>query len=161
MTLEDIGEGDDALLCTTANTACCSRAESPGAAILGQWFYPNGSAVADSIVNIEGDEWEFYRTRGPSIVRLNRRRGGETGIYGCLVPDTLNTDQPLYIGLYTASTGELIVVDYTFSLPHFQNGTEIFITCSQTYLCVCVCVLFSILLMTMQPLSQLLGCLLT
>ena len=104
--LEDIGEDDDALLCTTANTACCSRAESPGAAILGQWFYPNGSAVADRIVNIEGDEWEFYRTRGPSIVRLNRRRGGVTGIYGCLVPDTLNTDQPLYIGLYTASTGE-------------------------------------------------------
>ena len=100
MNLEDIGEGDDAVLCTTANTACCSRSESPGAAILGQWYYPNGSAVADN-----GFEWDFYRNRGPSIVRLNRRRGGETGVYGCLVPDTLNTDHPLYIGLYTANTG--------------------------------------------------------
>ena len=108
MNLEDIGLDDDALLCTTANTACCSRTESPGGAILGQWFYPNGSRVADRVVNIEGDMWEFYRTRGPSIVLLNRRRGGVTGIYGCLIPDTLNTDQPLYIGLYTANTGELI-----------------------------------------------------
>ena len=106
MNLEDVGEGDNALLCTTANTACCSRIESPGAAILGQWFYPNGSAVADRIVDAQGDMWEFYRTRGPSIVLLNRRRGGVTGIYGCLIPDTLNTDQPLYIGLYTANTGE-------------------------------------------------------
>ena len=98
--LEDIGEGDDAVLCTTANTACCSRSESPGGDILGQWFYPNGSAVAD-----RGFEWDFFRTRGPSTVRLNRRRGGETGIYGCLIPDILNIDQPLYIGLYTANTG--------------------------------------------------------
>ena len=98
--LEEIGEDDDALLSTTANTACCSRSESPGGDILGQWFYPNGSAVAD-----RGFEWDFFRTRGPSIVRLNRRRGGETGIYGCLIPDILNIDQPLYIGLYTASTG--------------------------------------------------------
>lgn len=106
--LEDIGLDDNALLCTTANTECCSRTESPGGAILGQWFYPNGSAVADRIVDVQGDMWEFYRTRGPSIVLLNRRRGGVTGIYGCLIPDTLNTDQPLYIGLYTANTGELI-----------------------------------------------------
>ena len=47
--LEDIGLDDDALMCTTANTACCSRSESPGGAILGQWFYPNGSAVSDCI----------------------------------------------------------------------------------------------------------------
>ena len=65
MNIEDIGLDDDALICTTANTASCLRSESPGGAILGQWFYPNGSAVSDRIVDIEGDMWEFYRTRGP------------------------------------------------------------------------------------------------
>ena len=68
MNIEDIGLDDDALVCTTANTASCSRSESPGGAILGQWFYPNGSAVSDCIVDAQGDMWEFYRTRVPSIV---------------------------------------------------------------------------------------------
>ena len=109
MNLEDIGEGDDALLCTTANTACCSRSESPGRAILGQWYYPNGSAVADNIVNSQGDMWEFYRTRGLSIVRLNRRRGGVTGIYRCEIPDTVGDNQTIYIGVYAVSTGECLL----------------------------------------------------
>ena len=36
--LEDIGEGDNALLCMTNNTACCSRAQVPGRSILGDWY---------------------------------------------------------------------------------------------------------------------------
>ena len=55
--IEDIGL-EMMLLCTTANTACCSCSESPGGATLGQW--PNGSAVSDRIVNIEGDKWKQY-----------------------------------------------------------------------------------------------------
>ena len=49
MNIEDIGLDDEALMCTTVNTASCLRSESPGGAILGQWFYPNGSAVSDCI----------------------------------------------------------------------------------------------------------------
>ena len=50
--------------------------------------------------------WEFYRNRGPSVVRLHRRRGGITGIYRCVIPDAASVDQAMYIGLYTADTGE-------------------------------------------------------
>ena len=53
---------DEALMCTTVNTASCLRSESPGGAILGQWFYPNGSAVSDRIVNIEGDILQNQRS---------------------------------------------------------------------------------------------------
>ena len=101
MTLEDIGEGDDALLCITNNTACCSRAQVPGWGILGDWYYPNGTGVAYS-----ADMYDFYRNRGQSVVRVNRRRGGMNGIYCCEIPDTAGDDHTIYIGVYNASTGE-------------------------------------------------------
>ena len=104
--LEDIGEGDDALLCVTDLTACCARAQSPGMAVLGDWYYPNGTGVANSIVVQPDQRWDFYRNRGPSVVRMNRRRGGVTGIYGCVIPDTKAVDQYMYIGVYNTSTGE-------------------------------------------------------
>ena len=102
VTLEDIGESDDALLCITNNTACCSRTESPGGDILGDWHYPNDTGVANN-----GEMWDFYRDRGLSVVRMNRRRGGEEGIYRCMIPVTTGVDQTIYIGLYNrTNTGE-------------------------------------------------------
>ena len=108
VTLEDIGEGDDALLCITDSTVCCARDQSPGRAVLGEWYYPNGTRVANSVVAPGPPQllWEFYRNRGPSVVRMNRRRGGENGIYGCVIPDTEAVNQYVYIGVYTASSGE-------------------------------------------------------
>ena len=103
VTLENIGEGDaDALLCVTDNTACCSRSQVPGGGILGDWYYPNETVVR----NIhDGDD--FYRNRGQSVVRMHRRRGGVTGIYSCeMIPDTAGVFQTIYIGAYTATTGE-------------------------------------------------------
>ena len=85
----------------TNNTACCARAQSPGGDILGDWYYPNDTGVANF-----GLEWEFYRTRGQSVVGLNRRRGGVDGIYHCMIPDTAGVDQTIYIGVYTATSGE-------------------------------------------------------
>ena len=93
--LEGIGEGDDALICVTDNTACCGRAQSPGYNILGDWYYPNGTGVVNT-----GERWEFYRNRGRSVVRLHRRRGGVTGIYRCVIPDTAGVNQTLYIELH-------------------------------------------------------------
>ena len=104
MTLEDIGEGGDALLCLTDNTACCARTQSSGA-VLGDWYYPNGTGVPNSIV-VADIEWEFYRNRGPSVVRMHRRRGGVPGIYSCVIPDTTGVNQTIYIGVYNASSGE-------------------------------------------------------
>ena len=100
MTLEDIGEGVDALLCVTDQTACCRPPYSDSA--FGNWFYPNGTRLSSS-----GSNWDFHRTRGQMVVALYRRRGGVDGVYHCMVPDAMNVTQTIYIGVYTASTGEL------------------------------------------------------
>ena len=99
MTLENIGEGDDALLCITNQTACC-RPPDVGSAI-GNWFFPNGTRVPSS-----GKEWDFHRTRGQMVISLHRRRGGVEGIYHCEIPDAVNVTRTIYIGVYSASTGE-------------------------------------------------------
>ena len=49
----------------------------------------------------------MYITRGQSVVRLHRREGGEDGVYHCELPDVTNVIQIMYIGVYTANTGEL------------------------------------------------------
>ena len=90
--LEDIGDGDDALLCRTNRTACC---RSGG---IGNWYFPNGTRVRSS----DSIQWGIYRTRGQMVVRLNRRGGGEDGIYHCVIPDSMNVTQTIYIGVYSA-----------------------------------------------------------
>ena len=98
MTLEDIGEGGDALLCVTDLTTCC---RPPYSNTTGNWFFPNGTRVPSS-----GAQWDFHRTTGQSVKLLHRRRGGEDGIYSCEIPDAVNVTQTIYIGVYTADTGE-------------------------------------------------------
>ena len=39
-------------------------------------------------------------------VLLNRRGGGEEGMYRCEIPDSTNVIQTIYIGVYTACAGE-------------------------------------------------------
>ena len=102
MTLEDIDVGYDALLCMTDLTACC-RPPYIGYWI-GNWFFPNGTRVPSP-----GEPWDVYRSRSQMVVHLNRRRGGVTGIYRCVIPDIMNVSQTMYIGVYTASTGEWYV----------------------------------------------------
>ena len=94
VTLEDIDEGDDALLCVTDLTACCQA--SRNGTVLGNWFFPNGTRVPSP-----GIQWDFHRTRGQSIVHLQRRRGGEDGIYRCEILDAMNVYQTIYIGVYS------------------------------------------------------------
>ena len=57
----EIGEGDDgALVCVTDLIWCCRNADTPGVGgALGEWFYPNGSAVP-----VSGRGFDFYRSRG-------------------------------------------------------------------------------------------------
>ena len=100
VTLENIGEGPDALLCITHLTACCRPPYTNGSA-LGNWYLPDGTRVPAS-----RNQWDFYRTRGQMVVRMHRRRDGEEGIYRCEIPDAMNVKQTIYIGVYSASTGE-------------------------------------------------------
>ena len=102
MTLENIGEGDDALLCMTNLTTCCRPPYTgENGSALGDWYFPNGTAVSDS-----SNQSDFHTTRGQMVVRMNRRRGGVEGIYRCEIPDAINFTQTIYIGVYSASTGE-------------------------------------------------------
>ena len=101
MTLEDIGECDDALLCRTNLTACC-RAPYIGENVsaIGNWFFPNGTRVPSA------DQGDFHRARGQMKVALQRRRGGKEGIYRCEITDSKKIVQTIYIGVYSAGTGE-------------------------------------------------------
>ena len=98
VTLEDIGEGDDALLCLTNQTACCRPPYSQG---LGNWFFPNRTRVLS-----DGNNSDLHRTRDQMMIRLNRRRGGVEGIYRCEINDAVHVIQTIYIGVYSANTGE-------------------------------------------------------
>ena len=82
----------------TNQTACCRSSDG---SVLGNWFFPNGTRVPSA-----DKQWDFHRSRGQMVVRLYRRRGGAEGIYRCMIPDTFGLFQTLYIGVYSASTGE-------------------------------------------------------
>ena len=102
MTLEEIGLGDDALLCVTDQTACCRPPYTdPMWSAIGNWYFPNGTRLPSS-----GAQWDFHRTRGHMVLLLHRRRGGENGIYSCVVPDATNVTQTIYIGVYSEDAGE-------------------------------------------------------
>ena len=120
--LEDIGEGDDALLCITNLTACYQpdvNDTEKAVPASGNWYFPNRTRVPSNKVNYTScEEWEFYRTRGQMVVCMNRRRGGVEGIYRCEIPDAANVTQTIYIGVYSASTGEWLcfVLNCSFKL---------------------------------------------
>ena len=104
VSLEGIGEGDDALLCITNQTACCSRPYTGEMRpAIGNWFYPNGTEVSSEVNVTLGTQWDFYTDRGEMVVRMHHRRGGEYGIYRCEVPDAMNITQTIFIGVYTGS----------------------------------------------------------
>ena len=102
MILEEIGEGGDALFCITNLTACCQPPYTGQMGhALGNWSFPNGSRVPS-----EREHWNLFRTRKDMVVRMNRRRGGEEGIYSCDLPDAMGIIKTMYIGVYSASSGE-------------------------------------------------------
>ena len=101
--LDNVGEYRESLLCLTDLPACCQRPHSTAA--LGDWFYPNATAVPNMVINAQGLHWDFYRTRGQMMVFMHRRRGGVIGIYRCDIPDQNEDPHRLYVGVYTANTG--------------------------------------------------------
>ena len=112
VTLEDIGEREDSLLCITDITDCCRPpyTDNNNNNAIGNWFFPNETRVPGG-----GRQWDFHRTRGWRAVRLLRRRGGEEGIYRCVIPvpqsDAEDVTQTIYIGVYTANTGKTSLIN--------------------------------------------------
>ena len=106
--ITDIGTGSAALLCTTTYTPCCSSANQET-----QWYFPNGTQVS----NI--DTLPYYRTRSrsPGAVRLNRNPGATTtGVFRCEILDATGAFQSIYVGIYTATTGESCTLTCKISL---------------------------------------------
>ena len=92
--LEDIGDGDAALLCMTNLTGV-------NESVRGNWYFPNETGVFST-----HNDSEIYGTRSQMMLRLNRRKGGVEGIYHCKIFDAMNVTQAIYIGVYNTSTGE-------------------------------------------------------
>ena len=95
VTLEDIGEGDDALLCLTDQTACCRHpyTREMGTAI-GNWSFPNRTTVPSDIIRCKVGFLQYLRWNGD--IHGPYRRGGVTGIYSCMIPDAMNVSQSVY-----------------------------------------------------------------
>ena len=131
--LEDIGGGDDdALLCITNQTACCQPPYTGDMGEgLGNWFFPNESRVP----SVNHTQWDFYRTRGQMVVRMHRRRGGVEGVYHCKIPDTMNVTQTIYIGVYSASTGEWWLYIHPHVLHCKSTCSSVLIIHTLIYLC--------------------------
>ena len=123
--LRNISEGDaGALLCTTDRTACCTN--SLGRA--GEWFYPDGRMVPINYPALPAVPEPYYRNRGSSLIRLNRRPNQGlavmySGVYCCQIPDQNNVTQKLCVGAYlTESAGECLLLIHLYNyIIHSEN----------------------------------------
>ena len=97
MDVDDIGEDDDALLCHTNKTNCCTNKMNQTRD--GNWYYPNGTQVG--IKNIS--PVEFYRDRGTQVVRLHHQVGRFVlrGRFRCEVPNVNGDMQSIYVYIGT------------------------------------------------------------
>ena len=95
--IDDIGSGDNAVLCYTDLTV---DFEYPPLHSGGDWFAPDGTRVN------ENDVPGFYRNRGPMVVRLHRTDStANQGIYNCIIGDATTKNQTVYVGLYYPGNG--------------------------------------------------------
>ena len=91
----NIGEGqNDSLHCVTDNSDCCNNGQ-------GNWYDETGGKVQQGP---DGDS-NLYVTRGDGVVYLNRRTGGQSGMWRCDIPDSNDVQQSIYIYLGTSATG--------------------------------------------------------
>ena len=102
--ITDIGTGSAALNCATTYYYCCFSGPPPGT----HWYFPNGSRVDRFSI------LPHYRTRTdgkidpPGRVILHRNPWTTTtGIFRCEILDDSGIFQSIYVGIYTATTGEI------------------------------------------------------
>ena len=96
--MDDIGEGETALLCSTDREDCCTDEPS----IAGKWFLPNGTKVSSTT-----DTQSLHITFGNQTVGLNVTNSPELpiGIYHCEMMDRENITHYLYAGIYPENEG--------------------------------------------------------
>ena len=93
--INDIGEGDEALLCKTDKPNCCGTLPNR----FGEFYYPNGGRVP---IRNRGEG--FFRDRRDQRIRLNRRSGilFPTGVYHCEIPDSNDVMQKIFVNIADA-----------------------------------------------------------
>ena len=90
----DIGEGVDALQCTTNSNTCCTN--NPPEMRAGELYMPNGGIVLLMGTTTNG----YYRTRGSQHILLNRRSTGTViGRFRCNIPQANGPLADLYINI--------------------------------------------------------------
>ena len=101
-------ESDGHCSTTTTYTPCCYSVPSPGT----HWYFPNETRLENN------NALPYYRSRTasslspPGSVILHRNPGATTtGIFWCDMQDATGTFQSLYVGIYTATTGESCTVE--------------------------------------------------
>ena len=89
ISITEVGEGDNAMLCRTDLTNCCDRDQ-------GEWIYPN-----NTIVKINNVGYGFYRNRGAMLIRLHKRNGvtRPPGLYCCALATENDPDATICINL--------------------------------------------------------------
>ena len=93
-----IGEGvSNSLHCVTDYMNCCNSGSG-----MGNWYDTTGVEVSDQA---DGDS-DSYVTRGDGVVYLNRRRGGQSGMWRCDIPDNSGQTQSIYIYMGIEKSGK-------------------------------------------------------
>ena len=108
VTITDIGTDSAALICTTTYHPCCFTVPLPGT----HWYFPNETWLENN------NALPYYRTRtasGPSssgsVILHRNPEATTTGVFRCDIRDATGTFQSLYVGIYTATTGESCAVE--------------------------------------------------
>lgn len=96
--MDDIGENDDALICSTNFSPCCGTVPNRH----GEWYHPNGSSSRPI-----GSGDTIYRSRhDDGTVRLHRRSGAllnTNGKYRCRIPNGQGTEVDLVVTILNAN----------------------------------------------------------
>ena len=92
----DIGEGDNALQCTTDSTTCCRNREG-GEIRAGDFHFPVSDITVPPLIAITNG---YYRDRGSQHIRLHRQPSGTiTGLFRCNIPQRNGPNADLYINI--------------------------------------------------------------
>ena len=101
VTITDIGTGSAALFCTTTYIPCCLSTDGS------HWYFPYRNQIQNTTTLPYYTSRTDARSSPPGTVRLNRNPGATTtGIFYCEILDASGDLQSIYVGIYTATTGE-------------------------------------------------------
>ena len=101
MSLEEIGEGNKALLCLTNSTSCCESTSQGG------WFSPG--PMATLITADMNDTTSFYTHRDTSVIQLNKVNEvtSSSGVFHCRIPAADGSEKIIYTGIYPNGDGRI------------------------------------------------------